>query len=42
MSGTLTMKKEDWEKLRGAVMCSCSNGKVLYKCIDAKCPYHLA
>ena len=41
MSATTTMKKEDWEKLPGVVMCSCSNGKVLYKCIDTKCPNHL-
>ena len=42
MSATVTMKKEDWEKLPGAVMCSCGNCKILYKCIDTKCPNHLA
>lgn len=42
MNVTLKMKKEDWEKLPGAEECSCNTGKVLYKCIEANCPNHLA
>ena len=42
MSSSIHLKKDDeWEKLPGAVMCSCKTGKILYKCIDTKCPNHL-